>query len=212
MKYKTFLFFVLIFLSFTSNSGSKNDLKSWSIKECLNVSFRLGLSSDGSMLSMLERKLNIEKRKCVINIKYKKILESNFEVDVCRSPVHIKKKESTVEVLKKDKVCDENNKELSLKERIENYFNKNNSGFCDTYKEIKKIIQNDGLIFAKGEKENITSDHGKITCVYRILNGYLRGNRVYTRYSDFQESSIPLNDQIKNNKKPLKNDIKNKAI
>ena len=63
------------------------------------------------------------------------------------------------------------------------------SSMNEFYHSINKIVQtylkaeDDGLIFAPGEKENLSTDHGRIYCVYQLLGGYLESGRIYSRYA-----------------------------
>ena len=41
--------------------------------------------------------------------------------------------------------------------------------FCRKKEELENIISDEGLIFANGLKEDISSEHGKVYCTYLIL-------------------------------------------
>ena len=39
------------------------------------------------------------------------------------------------------------------------------------------------LFFAKGEKEDLLSDHGKLYCAYTLINEYLGAGEILSRYN-----------------------------
>jgi hypothetical protein len=43
---------------------------------------------------------------------------------------------------------------------------------------LDQLIQDDGLIFASGKRDNLTDDHGKIYCVHQLLLSYLRKGQI----------------------------------
>jgi hypothetical protein len=51
--------------------------------------------------------------------------------------------------------------------------------YCQKLKELEKLILDEGLIFAKGLKEDLSTDHGKVYCVYLLIQGYLREGNIY---------------------------------
>ena len=141
-----------------------------SVKVCLNKDFRVDVSHKAFPFGYFSRKLMVTKKKCEIKIyseSYKWIKKSWDVDDVCREPVHIKAGNYSVKVLKREGPC------LTK-----------GSEYCKSYQHIRKIIQDDGLIFAKGEKEDILSEHGKLYCVYALLNKYLSGEEILSRYQD----------------------------
>ena len=82
-----------------------------------------------------------------------KFIKKKWEVDVCREPIHIKYGAGTVDILKRKNRCPELGK----------------TDFCESFVEMKEALLDDGLIFAKGEREDISSDHGRIYCSYLPL-------------------------------------------
>lgn len=118
---------------------------------------------------MAKNNLTISKSKCIITVEHEKLkfLKNRWQIDVCREPVHIKYGVKGIEVLKKQGSCP----------------NKNSADFCEAVDKIQAVIQDDGLIFAFGEKEDLKTDHGKVYCAYQLLGGYLNDNRIYSRYA-----------------------------
>lgn len=133
--------------------------------DCIAAKFDINISHKSSPLGLFSRKLSVNKDKCIISIQHEKYkyLKNSWEVDVCRSPVHIKKMGRRTKVIKRDHNCRDKGK----------------GSFCSHYACIKNKIQDDGLIFAKGEKEDLGSEHGKAYCTYLLLEHYLGGNTVF---------------------------------
>lgn len=138
---------------------------------CLKGNFQATVSHEGFPFGMTKNILDLSKSNCEITVKHEKLkfIKNKWLIDVCRAPVHIKAgSTSGIEVLKKERECSTDSK------------SKNNE-FCQALVQMEKIIQDDGLIFAKGEKENLSSEHGKIYCTYVLLRAYLRHDRVLSR-------------------------------
>jgi hypothetical protein len=143
-------------------------------KQCLEKDFSMTITHKGALWGFLKNTLVVQKDKCIITIKHKKhhpkIPGSEWKVDVCREPVHIKSMKGGVEVYKREGVCD-----LNTKGKMSDY--------CFSTKEIVSALQDEGLIFAEGEKENIHSQHGQVYCVYDLLKDYLIRGMVLSRYT-----------------------------
>ena len=52
------------------------------------------------------------------------------------------------------------------------------------------VIQDDGLIFAQGDRDSLDSDHGKTYCTYLLLKKYLNESQAFSRYSDVPDIFI----------------------
>jgi hypothetical protein len=110
-------------------------------------------------MGIFKLKLSLEKKNCEITVELEKykIVKKKWIIDVCRTPVHIKVGVKMVEVLKRQNSC-----------QIEE-----NSEYCQSAQELIALIQDEGLIFAEGQKENLSSDHGKFYCSYGLFKQYL---------------------------------------
>jgi hypothetical protein len=173
--------FVLIVSLFASNAYA-----TFTEKECLDSSFELKVThKDKRTFGLAKVSLSLVKNKCEIIIKHDKFkfIKNQWKVDVCREPVHIKSGVKGVEVLKKRGPCP----------------NKDSADFCDALKTIKSVVQDDGLIFAPGEKENISTDHGKIYCSYQLLKGYLDLDRIFSRYAPAKQ----IREVVIENERPM---------
>jgi hypothetical protein len=138
----------------------------FTLSDCLNSEYKTEVSHKVKPFGLLDVKLSLRKSKCNISIEHKKIFTKKWAIDVCRAPVHIKSGKNGVDVLK----------------RI-NCFGVEKSGeYCTELNGILETIQNDGLIFAEGEKEQIATDHGKVFCVFTLLEQYLKQGIVLSRF------------------------------
>ncbi len=154
-----FSFFALF--SFSSLAQSLDS----TLLECLNINFDVTVEHPGSFFGLMKNRLQVVKNECEIRFISKRYLSEEWLVDVCRTPVHIKKQDGGVKVYKKTQAC-----------------HKTKGGdFCEQYQKIYVTLQDDGLIFAKGEKEDTTSPHGQLYCVYRLTEKYLAEDLVLSR-------------------------------
>jgi hypothetical protein len=172
--FKSKAILTLLVLFFTSSAFSAFDEM-----QCLNSSFSTSVSHKGKPFGLTQNVIKIGKENCVITIEHEKLkfMKKKFVIDVCRAPVHIKAGVGAVEVLKREGECDKKAK----------------GEFCKELRFIEDIIQDDGLIFAKGEKEDIETDHGRIYCSYLLLKAYLESGRVLSRHNGgFRMQGIPL--------------------
>lgn len=169
--------FSLIISLFSLSAFALND------NECLKSNFEVEVSHKGQPFGLLPVKLTVNKKECILNIAHEKlrVFKKNWEVDVCREPVHIKSGRGAVEVLKKLGSCD----------------SKDNTSFCSEQRNLFQVIQDDGLIFAPGEKENLATDHGKVYCSYLLVKKYLQDSLVFNRGQNYKgvlsgEQSAPI--------------------
>ncbi|MFN8369134.1 MAG: hypothetical protein U0T83_00755 [Bacteriovoracaceae bacterium] len=163
--------FIILLSLVIFKQGTAQDLN------CLNSIYTVKVEHPGKPFGLAKNILEIKKDKCVVEIQHEKlkILKNSWQIDVCREPVHIKEDIGAVEVLKRDgENCTENEKKKTP--------------YCLILLKIEKLIQDDGLIFAVGEKEDLNSDHGKVYCAYSILEKYLRRGLVLSRFAEKMEN------------------------
>lgn len=158
-KFKIFIFFIF--------------LSSWSHgfvdEACLGGNFNSKVSHKVGPFSLLNNDLTFKKENCTISLTFKKwsLFEKKWLVDYCRMPVHIKYGNGSFDVYKRTDDC------TKVKDK------KDKPEFCKKNEELENIISDEGLIFANGLKEDISSDHGKVYCVYLILKSYLNDGIIY---------------------------------
>lgn len=157
--------FILFLLSFSLTSNSIEDNK------CLSAQFDVDVIHKGQPFGLLPVVLKIKKNGCIISIYHEKMkfMKNNWTIDVCREPVHIKKGAGAVEVLKKVTPCK----------------GKGKGPFCSDMEHIFQKIQDDGLIFAEGQKESLESPHGKTYCAYLLAKKYLDDSLVFNRGDNY---------------------------
>ena len=52
------------------------------------------------------------------------------------------------------------------------------------------VLQDEGLIFAKGSRENLESDHGKVYCAFLLLKKYFKSNEAFNRKESLKNSLL----------------------
>lgn len=156
----------------------------FSPKSCLDSSYVMKMVQKGPLFGLLKQEFIIDKKNCIVHITHKKYLPKEWFVDICREPVHIKVTSATgVDVAKKEDNCIHVDK------------SKDTSDFCSQYFDMMDVIQDDGLIFAEGDRDNLSSDHGKTYCAYLLMKKYLNESVVFSRYTevpDIFEGPKPL--------------------
>jgi hypothetical protein len=161
-KFKLLIFFVLINNCFGAFDES-----------CLGSSFKTKIVHKVGPFSLLKNELGLTKEVCTLNIIFKKwnLFEKKWLIDYCRMPIHIKYGNGYFDVFKREQGC---NAFIDKKEKPE---------FCRKKEELENILSDEGLIFANGIKEDISSDHGKVYCSFLILKSYLDDGIVYESVS-----------------------------
>lgn len=148
----------------------------FSSKSCLDASYSMNMTQKGPLFGLLKQEFVINKEGCLITIQHKKYFTKEWVIDVCREPVHIKVSSSTgVDVAKKTGPC----------VQVEN--SKDTGDFCSQYQELLNVIQDEGLIFATGDRDDLASDHGKTYCSYLLIKRYLEDGSVFSRYTEVMD-------------------------
>jgi hypothetical protein len=125
------------------------------------------IKHEGKFFGLIKNNLNIKKKGCLVEVTFKNILETTWKVDVCREPVHIKVKKMENESFYKRKgTCLHGLKD----------------DFCEHWKGLKENLQDYGLIFAKGERETISTSHGQTYCTYLLLQRYLDDGVLFSKF------------------------------
>ena len=143
-----------------------------SLVSCLAEDFEVKISHKAFPFGLFSRILTVVKEKCELTIDYEshRFIKKKWVIDVCREPVHIKVGAYSVEVLKRVSACSEEMPEGA------------SATYCKTVQQIKQLLQDDGLVFAQGEKEDLLSEHGRIYCAYALLSKYLDHAEILSRY------------------------------
>jgi len=156
-------------------SQAYSEENSFTDSQCLNANYQTKIVHKGKPFGLFKNILEIKKEQCqiIIDQQTMKVLNNHWSIDVCRHPVHIKVGSDGVDVLKRESDCKKPTK--------------SEAEFCSQMEEILRVIQDDGLIFADGEKEKMDSDHGKVYCTYLILQTYLQKGTVLNRFYDYEQ-------------------------
>lgn len=160
---------LILGLTFTASFAQTR----FSSKSCLDASYRMKMVQKGPLFGLLKQEFEIDKKNCLVHISHHKYLPKEWFIDVCREPVHIKVTSATgVDVAKKDGECLVADK------------SRNTSDFCSQLYDLMEVIQDDGLIFAEGDRDNLSSNHGKTYCAYLLLKKYLNESIIFSRYTE----------------------------
>lgn len=132
--------------------------------DCVGQSFVGKFSIQKGPFGLFPLEMVVKKNRCIIDISKKLFLESSWQIDLCREPVHIKRKSWTGDGfdLRKSYPC------------------KEDKSYCQVVDELITSVENDALIYAQGERETLYSDHGKFYCTYLLLKSYLRDAKVFS--------------------------------
>lgn len=162
MQYLKFSFLVLFLI--TGAFGQK-----FSSKECLDASFETSIKSKGKFFGLIKNDISISKNKCKITFKHKGILESIWNVDLCREPIHMKVlSKGSENVFKRQETCSK----------------ESTSDFCYYLKELKTNISDYGLIFAEGLREKLKDPHGQVYCTSLLLDRYFDDQVVFSLFTE----------------------------
>ncbi len=167
MRYNQFS--TLLFAAFWASG--LHAMERFSPKACLEARYRSVITHQGPLFGLITRDLAVDKKDCVIKVSHRRWVRHEWVVDVCREPVHIKTTSMTgVSVAKKTLDC------------------KGPEGaatdFCKQYAALTDAIQDDGLIFAEGDRDSLSSPHGKTYCAYVLLERYLQDSMLLSLYTD----------------------------
>lgn len=167
MEFIKFSFLLLILV------GQVHAQTRFSPKSCLDSSYKMTMIRKGPLFGLFKQEFILEKKSCIVHITHRKYLPKEWVVDVCREPVHIKVTSATgVDVAKKEADC------------LKNDNSRDTSDFCSQYFTMMDVIQDDGLIFAQGDRDNLYSDHGRTYCSYLLLKKYLNESIIFSRYTE----------------------------
>lgn len=136
-------------------------------EECLHANFRTEINHDGKYFGLIKNKLIIEKKQCLFEISFKNILETIWKIDICRDPIHMKVKARGGE---------------SVYKRKGRCSSKKSSDYCAYWDELNETVQDYGLIFAQGAREELNSSHGQTYCSYLLLTKYLYEGQLFSKY------------------------------
>lgn len=178
MQFIKFNFSLLAFLLVSSAFA----VTSFTPEECLNATYKTEVSHKGQPFGLTQNILRIEKEACLINLYHEryKFLKKEWLVDVCRSPVHIKSGAGAVDVLRRKDDCPQQEAETN---------------YCREVREMRTLIEDDGLIFAEGDKERLSDPHGQVSCVVQLLELYLEQGVVLTRSKGIPQQQAPEQEQ-----------------
>ena len=132
---------------------------------CFEENFDITVVNRSQYFGIIPLELKLTKDKCDLKLTHGAFLRETVWIDICRGPIHIKLQQfGQVEVFKKTGPCDTNP----------------SGQFCRLTRSLWEILENQGLIFAKGERANLKSPHGKTFCFKDLAKGYLDEGKILT--------------------------------
>lgn len=138
-------------------------------EQCVQAKFKTQIGHDGKFFGLIKNELKLQKEECIIHISFKNVLETKWKIDICREPIHIKvTAKGTQSVYKRNKKCDK----------------KDQTEYCSFYNELDEILQDHGLIFADGEREDLNTSHGQAHCTYLLVKRYLKDGILFSKYDN----------------------------
>ncbi|MBF0359525.1 MAG: hypothetical protein HQK49_00845 [Oligoflexia bacterium] len=181
----------------TSNTSITPEINLFTVKDCLLSDFNIKVMHDTFAFGLFQNIISVEKKHCILKITHEKykFMKTDWIIDVCRGPVHIKKNMNGLKVIKKDSYCYVNDQEDNSK----NNHDKNLTDYCFEYLKIRSIIQDDGLIFANGDREDISSEHGKLYCSFLLVKKYLQDAFIFSLHNKYENN---LNLLLESNSNP----------
>ena len=157
-----FKIFCLLFLA----ALISHNLFAFEDSQCMRNNFSTKIEKGLDPFGLLKEELVIEKKKCDIFIELNKAkyIKNKWHIDICREPIHIKFGNSLQNVAKKSLIeCSQGKDE-----------------YCEVLKEVKIVLEDNGLIYGEGIREDLNSQHGKVYCAYLLINQYLKNNIVFS--------------------------------
>lgn len=156
----------------------------FSVTECLNFDFKESVSHKVKPFGLLKNILTVEKSKCVMTVRLEKYkyLKKQWKIDICREPIHIKYGMEAVDVFKRKGRCIDST-----------------GDYCQSFDKLLRALEDDGLIFAEGERENINSVHGKLYCSFQLIKSYLAEGIVYSRSKKYDSFGIEAMNDVHTN-------------
>ena len=151
------LFFYLLLVS--SSFGFEDE-------NCFKEDFSTIVKKGYGPFGLIEESLIVKKTKCEIEIELTKAkyLSKKWKIDICREPIHIKFGNNYQDVAKKVKP-----KCLA-----------GDSIFCENVKSLNDVLEDNGLIYGTGQREDLKSEHGRVYCSYLLINQYLKKSIVFS--------------------------------
>ncbi len=171
-------YLVLISITFIS-------LCSFSFDSCVKRDLKVDIASKKAF-GFIDYKLNLEKKRCVIEIQRENFFKSAWKIDICKEPIHLKVLEYFT------------NKNYIIEKKCSD---ESEDTFCKKKRQLISIMEKELLINSEGEKENLDSHYGISYCIYELLKKYLNEGMIFSMnqdYSSLKSQNIqPVHQQEK---------------
>lgn len=177
----------------TSQPSVTSTSTNYTARECLEKVATVKVDHKIQPFGILRHTLVIEKNKCIFRLLHTQysFIKTEWNIDVCRGPIHIKIVGSMlgngVKVLKRSDDCQQylnteiarENGKIAGAGFFSNFTSSPATLYCIEMKKILDAIQDDGLIFANGEKEILSTDYGVANCSILLIKKYLEDGFIF---------------------------------
>ena len=137
---------------------------------CLMQDFSVSIKRPSKFLDFFTPTLTLTKSGCELTVEQRWRWAKTWVVDVCRGPIHIKFTQYRHAAWMKKESC----------------FGQNKSDkFCSEYQKLMDLIQEEALLYAAGERDELQSDHGKTYCLYLLAQSYLGDGKLFSRHAAY---------------------------
>ncbi len=150
--------------------------------ECTSANFSKQILLPAKYLGIFKREISLSKERCLLSLKFKSSFWfSKWEVDLCRDPIHLRYENFLgPELFRKNVSC------------IKGYSDQ----FCDSAAKLKEVIQNELLLFAEGERDQLSTSHGTSYCLNLLFASYLEKDFSFSmenphEYDVFKQEKVP---------------------
>ena len=172
---------VLVFFSFIEFNINQA-FAMFSSSDCIVANFSKQIFLPAKYLGIFKREISLAKDRCLLSLKFKSSFWfSKWEVDLCRDPIHLRYENFLgPELFRKNTSC--------LKGQSDQ--------FCDSAAKLKEVIQNELLLFAEGERDQLSTSHGTSYCLNLLFASYLEKDFSFSmesthEYDIFKQEKVP---------------------
>ena len=135
---------------------------------CFKASFSSSIKGSGRFFGLIKNELHLKKEECLITVTFDNILTTVWMIDLCREPIHLK--------------VYEKGSDSFYKRRGPCRIGDQTDDFCNHREELHKSLLDYGLIYAKGERESLDTEHGRAYCSHLLLKKHLDSGIVFSKY------------------------------
>jgi hypothetical protein len=135
----------------------------FTVPQCVTSNFTAKVSVAKGPFNLLSDEISLTKERCLLTYKEHMFYDVQWKIDLCREPVHLKTNSWRGDnfYIRKEYPCREKNE------------------FCSQVDELVSLSENKALIYAEGERETLTTNHGKFYCAHLLMKQYLQEGKIF---------------------------------